>query len=959
MPDVFISYSRKDSAFVRQLHDALRQNNRDSWVDWEDIPLSAEWWQEICRGIEAADTFIFVISPDSLLSKVCGDELGHAIKQHKRLVPIVRREAVGQQVNQALAAHNWLFFRETDDFEATFRTLLKTLDTDLEHVRAHTRVLIRAVEWDNHQRAVSYTVRGEELAAAERWLAESANKEPRPNDLQAQYILASRTAQTARQRVTLVGVVVALVAALLLAALALVQYGVAVEAQNEAVVQAQLAATTAANARTAELLAEQRAAEAQSLLLSNYADARFALRDTDLALALAVAANTMPNAPLYAQRTLSKIALAPGTQWRTEIELVVNGPPVAVHEQRIAVGTNHAAIDILALEDGRHSDTLLLDSPVTSLAFNPDGSRLAAALTDLQVVVLDTADGSIIARMVGHTTTITSVAFSPDGTHIVSASGSDPGNSDSRVFVWDVETGTIQTIFEGHNDGVMTAIYSPDGRRVYSAGYDQVIQGWDAETGEHIITITPPRPSWIFKLDFSADGSGLAAALDYGQAVVFDPNDGQILLRLEGMSGRVYQIAFTANGEQIVTSTIDIYGGNDTALRVWNAATGEVELVFGGYPFAPSHQYMALADNGQMLVTTSPFEVRAWTLSSSEAQFKSIYNPPDSSVTAFALHPDGVGMLIAWRNTPPRFYPTGLDNTPRLLQSDLGYVFAATITADGQRALMVGDSNQVEVIDLESGQLVHQLDLGMSTGFTVAASPDSTRIAAVSADGEVVRVWDLASGELRLDLTHDLGSGYAVAWSPDGNLLVVGGTGGEQDSGLRLYNSNTGELVHRFGFGTPYKSVFAVAFSPDGRYVASGVGDKGGGGQYPISLWDTASGQLVRRMVGHDMSIVALVFSPDGTTLLSGAHDGTARLWEVDSGLEIAQSPSVSESMSGLGWNGESVYVMGTDSSVLHWRLVVSVENVLTWLRSNRYLAELTCDERVRYSVQPLCDVAR
>lgn len=74
------------------LNQALVKSKYDAWVDWESIPLTADWWEEIKAGIEAADTFIFVISPDSVASKVCGQEIDHAVANHKRLVPVVRRE---------------------------------------------------------------------------------------------------------------------------------------------------------------------------------------------------------------------------------------------------------------------------------------------------------------------------------------------------------------------------------------------------------------------------------------------------------------------------------------------------------------------------------------------------------------------------------------------------------------------------------------------------------------------------------------------------------------------------------------------------------------------------------------------------------------------------------------------------------------------------------------------------
>ena len=80
MTDVFISYSRKDKAFVQQLHNTLITQEREVWVDWADIPLTSDWWAEIKAGIESAHNFIFVISPDSITSEVCDQELNHAQK---------------------------------------------------------------------------------------------------------------------------------------------------------------------------------------------------------------------------------------------------------------------------------------------------------------------------------------------------------------------------------------------------------------------------------------------------------------------------------------------------------------------------------------------------------------------------------------------------------------------------------------------------------------------------------------------------------------------------------------------------------------------------------------------------------------------------------------------------------------------------------------------------------------
>jgi hypothetical protein len=91
MPDVFISYSRKDKTFVRQLHAGLAALNRDVWVDWEDIPPTADWWNEIREGIEGANTFTCIISPDFVRSDVCRREVECAVANNKRIVPVVCR----------------------------------------------------------------------------------------------------------------------------------------------------------------------------------------------------------------------------------------------------------------------------------------------------------------------------------------------------------------------------------------------------------------------------------------------------------------------------------------------------------------------------------------------------------------------------------------------------------------------------------------------------------------------------------------------------------------------------------------------------------------------------------------------------------------------------------------------------------------------------------------------------
>ena len=198
----------------------------------EDILLTAEWLEEVFEGVESSDNFLFVISPDSLASEVCARELGHALEQHKRLVPVVRRDARDEPVPEPLAARNWTFFRDEDDYRASFETLVSALETDLDWVSAHTRLLGRALEWEKEGREGSYLLRGRDLQEAEHWVAsQSAKRDPQPTPLQLEYVLAARRAATRRQRILVGAALVAVAVSLGLAFLALFQRN---EARREA-----------------------------------------------------------------------------------------------------------------------------------------------------------------------------------------------------------------------------------------------------------------------------------------------------------------------------------------------------------------------------------------------------------------------------------------------------------------------------------------------------------------------------------------------------------------------------------------------------------------------------------------------------------------------------------------------------------------------------------------------------
>ncbi|MBL8118936.1 MAG: toll/interleukin-1 receptor domain-containing protein, partial [Anaerolineae bacterium] len=213
MTDVFVSYSRKDKTFVQKLLEALTRAERDAWVDWEDIPRAADWLQEIYKGIDEAENFLFVVSPNSLTSEVCAYELRHAIDQKKRIIPLILQQIKdetlvtvrGKWMDQPweqtardnwkhLQSVNWLMFDDDAQFDSEFAALLTTIEQDYAHVQSHTRFALRAKEWEKRHRDRSSLLIGSEIDEAEAWLQQAAslNKQPPPTAAHQLFIAESR-----------------------------------------------------------------------------------------------------------------------------------------------------------------------------------------------------------------------------------------------------------------------------------------------------------------------------------------------------------------------------------------------------------------------------------------------------------------------------------------------------------------------------------------------------------------------------------------------------------------------------------------------------------------------------------------------------------------------------------------------------------------------------------------------
>ncbi|KAJ5895429.1 hypothetical protein N7495_007120 [Penicillium taxi] len=171
---------------------------------------------------------------------------------------------------------------------------------------------------------------------------------------------------------------------------------------------------------------------------------------------------------------------------------------------------------------------------VNSIAWSPDGSRLASASHDKTVRIWDPATGQSVSTLEGHSGLVRSIAWSPDGSRLASAS------IDKTVRIWDPATGQSVSTLEGHSDWVRSIAWSPDGSRLASASDDKTVRIWDPATGQSVSTLEG-HTNLVLSIAWSSDGSRLASASSDETVRIWDPATGQSVSTLHISSTHLLQ----------------------------------------------------------------------------------------------------------------------------------------------------------------------------------------------------------------------------------------------------------------------------------------------------------------------------------------------------------------------------------------------------------------------------------
>ncbi len=753
-------------------------------------------------------------------------------------------------------------------------------------------------------------------------------------------------------------------------------------------------ATVVALALSGFALNQQRAARreaalAQSLNLSTSAQLALTRHNTDLALALALAANQIPDPPPQARLMLADAAYAPGTRRLFEGHTgPVEGLAISADGQTAISASADETLILWNLETGEairrftgHRDV------VHAVALHPDGDWALSASADGTLILWDisaglnagmeSGDGSgtpapsvyggAARHFTGHTGEVWCVAIAPDGRTALS------GSADHTLILWDLETGEAIRRFSGHEDAVLSVAISPDGERALSGSDDRSVILWDLNSGRMIhrfvgqtdtleATTYDPQGHFgaVWGVAFSPDcGNPLAAgclgiSASYDEhTMIWDLASGKRIGDLSPieLEGSLFSLAVSPDGRTALLGTLD------NTVGLLDLTEGESVLQLLGH--TGRVQAVAFTPDGRHALSGSADgTLRLWDLQSGVERrrvYGTLLGP------GIDISPDGrTGLAAAW-DGKIWLWDYGSGKMLRSLEGHTEMVFAgAYFTPDGKRIVSgagdifgVSEDNSVRLWDVATGEEIHRFEGHTDKVWDVAVSPDGRYAASGSHDG-TLRLWDLMMGKGRILADFSPQAVRSVAFNPSVNeeMILFGlakGSSNTPDYSLRLIDVTTSEELRRF---EGHEEVVAdIAFSPDGRLALSGSVDQ------RVILWDTVTGRPIHYLTGHSASSQAVAFSPDGKLAVSAGADQTIFIWDVATGTLLRRFIGHTEYVLELVFTPDgNLLSVCDDDTVREWEVDASQEGLLTWIRANRYTPELTCEQRAQYHVEPLCE---
>ena len=869
----FISYSRKDKSFVKKLNDALDNAGVQAWVDWEGIELASDWMQTITNAIQTHDAFIFVISPDSLKSKVCADELELGLKLNKKLIPVLyRAPEKRQKMHPALSKTNWVYMRQEDNFKQTLPKLIESIQTDLEWVGKHTQLLNQATEWENKEKNFSFLLQGTEVEEAEKWMADAADKENRNIlPLQADFIRASRKAADRRQRFVLFGVSTALVVSIVLSILAIRATNTAKAAEAVAIDNQHAAATAQADAeinaqaaKDSQLVAENKTLQAnadRSTAQAQILQTRSGELDSSTLVALEAfdLANTNNLNNAYQSENIIRIntsilakpvshAKQDGAIWNIEW---------SPDYQYFVAGNNHDPANTEAVneacvyngETGSMVYCVQHDDDVNDAIFSRDGQLLITASTDQTVKFWNASDGKLVQEL-----QFDGAINDLDASDTVLAIARE----DNFITFYYFNKPDLKPVSVEQAAGVKTVKFAPNGTFLAMGLQNGQIRFWHAK-GDFFYNGPKHERSSYAVLAWSPDSNYLASGGGDSRAFL-TKRDGTFRYAITHQDW-VESVVFGPDPSWFVTVS------DDNKLRVIETATGVEKTRMSHTHFA---QKAVISSDGQWIASTGyDHVVRIWD---SVAGSEMLQIPLDANGSALSFNKDHSKVVAADENGNISLWDISKLNSRIGFIAFSDFVREARYTPSGEFLIVNSDDFSIrrisadEVLTIADGTKADVITTTESLTYRTAISPDSKWVAAVERDTEDVAKnrGTLASidGSTVFHLPHG-GDISDIAFTHDSAYVATAGT----DGLVAFWDVQTGERKFDLDNGSEAQS---LAISPASSLAVVGLHDK-------IVIWDWSTRTQIQEVpYPGDTPVVA--FSPDGSMIAAGSPEGTATI---------------------------------------------------------------------------------